>query len=254
MKRFSFTTFLILICTFCIGALRVAAEAPSENKSQEVSETDGVPVLTKHLPDYENVANRATYILNPTDLRNALGERPVFDLIDFAGGTEAVTARYPAGTLLIVEYTTPQFSVDADNRIKGRLSELNGQPAIFYRRIGNYNAFIFDGTDAGAANQLLDQIKYEKDVRWLGTDPFALKRAERNFVLQTSDLFISTVMIVLIGIGISGFGGIVFGIAFFFVREQKRAAMETFSDAGGMTRLNLDGFTPEVLPERLLEE
>lgn len=227
----------------------------SEPKSQEVSETDGVPVLTKHLPDYENVANRAIYILNPTDLVNALGERPVFDLIDFTGGTEAVTASYPAGKLLIIEYSTPQFSVDADRRIRQRLSEMNGSsPLIVYRRIGNYNAFVFDTGDAAAANGLLDQVKYEKNVHWLGSDPFAINRAERAFVLQTSDLFITTVLIVVGGIGMSAVAGLIIGIIFFFVREQKRAGMQTFTDAGGMTRLNLDGFTPEVLPERLLKE
>ena len=68
-------------------------------RSQEVSEDDGIPVLAKHLPDWENVRNGAIYILNADDLRKALGDRPVFDLIIFEGGTEAVTANYDAGKL-----------------------------------------------------------------------------------------------------------------------------------------------------------
>jgi len=30
--------------------------------------------------------------------------------------------------------------------------------------------------------------------------------------------------------------------------------METFSDAGGMTRLNLDGFTPQTSPDQLIND
>ena len=92
-------------------------------KSQEVSEKEGIPVLVKHLPDWENARNRASYILNADDLQNALGARPVLSLIDFTGGTEAVTAPYPQGKLLIVEFTTPQGSVDADNKIKQSLAQ-----------------------------------------------------------------------------------------------------------------------------------
>lgn len=256
MRKFRFLTILALFCVYILPALSVFSQnnQVSQNKSQEYSEDDGIPVLTKHLPDYENVGNRATYILNTDDLRNALGSRQIFEAIDFTGGTEAVTATYPQGKLLIVEYTTPQFSVEADNKIKQKLAETAQDQPIFYRRIGNYNAFVFDGNDEAAANALLDQVIYEKEVRWLGEDPFALKRAERNFVLQTSDLFMSTFLTIVSGLGLAVFAGIIVGFVVFFIREQKRAQMETFSDAGGMTRLNLDGFTPEIIPNRLLEK
>jgi hypothetical protein len=256
MRKFRFLAVLVLFCVYLLSALNIAAQENQalQNKSQEYSEDDGIPVLTKHLPDYENVGNRATYILNTDDLRKNLGTRPVFEAIDFTGGTEAVTAQYPQGKLLIVEYSTPQFSVDADSKIRQKLAESPQNPPIFYRRIGNYNAFVFEGNDEAAANSLLDQVIYEKEVRWLGADPFALKRAERGFVLQTSDLFMNTFLAIAGGIGLAVFAGIVVGFVIFFIREQKRSQMETFSDAGGMTRLNLDGFTPEIIPDRLLEK
>ncbi len=256
MRKFRFLAALALFCVYFLPTLSVFSQNNKalQNKSQEYSEDDGIPVLTKHLPDYENVGNRATYILNADDLRNALGSRPVFEAIDFTGGTEAVTAQYPQGKLLIVEYTTPQMSVDADNKIRQKLAENPQNQTVYYRRIGNYNTFVFDGNDEAAANALLEQVKYEKEVRWLGEDPFALKRAERNFVLQTSDLFMNTSLAIASGLGFAFFAGIVVGFVVFFIRNQKRARMETFTDAGGMTRLNLDGFTPEILPNRLLEK
>jgi hypothetical protein len=73
-------------------------------------------------------------------------------------------------------------------------------------------------------------------------------------VLTTADLFLSTVMIIVIGICLSIFGGIIAGYIFYYAREHKRAQFATFSDAGGMTRLNLDGYTPDILPERLLKD
>ncbi|CAN5439208.1 hypothetical protein BH18ACI1_BH18ACI1_14180 [soil metagenome] len=256
MKKALFVRFLILVSLVLLATCGIFAQhtASPKPRSQEFSENDGVPVLAKHLPDWENARNSAAYILNPADLRKSLGERPVFDLIDFTGGTEAVTAPYPPGKLLIIEYTTPQASVDADNKIKQRLTEIGQNPPIFYRRVGNYNTFVFDGTDEAAANVLLDQVKYEKDIQWLGTDPFAFKRAERAFVKAAADLFTSTTLAIVGGLGLSVIAGIIVGFVFFFIRNHKRATMVAFSDAGGMTRLNLDGLTPQTLPDRLLED
>ena len=255
MKKTLFVRFLVLIWAILLTVSGVIAQDKSNFiKSREVSDGDGIPVLIKHLPDWENAQNRATYILNQTDLRNALGERPVFDLIEFESGTEAVAAAYGQEKLLLVEYMTPQASVDADEKINRQLAETPQSPPIFYRRIGNYNAFVFDTNDENAASALLDQIKYEKNVQWLGTNPFLLKRAERAFVLTTSDIFITTTVVIVGGLGISILAGIVVGIFFFYLREQKRSTMKTFSDAGGMIRLNLDGFTPQVAADRLLND
>ena len=247
-----------LVSVFTIFLLTTGVFAQNNGtppiKSREVSDGDGIPVLIKHLPDWENARNRATYILNQNDLRNALGERPVFDLIEFESGTEAVTAPYAQGTLLLIEYMTPQASVDADQKINQRLEQIGQNQPITYRRIGNYNVFVFDTTDANAANALLDEIKYEKNVQWLGEDPFLLKRAERALVKGLSELFIATTLTIVGGLGLSVLAGIVVGIVFFRFREQKRATMEEFSDAGGMIRLNLDGLTPQTSPDRLLNE
>ena len=253
MKTGWFIKFLVLICAMSAAAGVFAQASGTPIKSREVSD-DGTPVLIKHLPDWENARNRATYILNQNDLRNALGSREVFDLIEFESGTEAVTAPYGQEKLLVIEFMTPQSSIDADEKIKQRLAEVGQNPPIFYRRIGNYNTFVFDSSDETAANALFDQIKYEKNVQWLGEDPFLLKRAERALVTGLSELFIATTWTILGGLGLSILIGIIVGIIFFRLREQQRAGMKEFSDAGGMTRLNLDGFTPQTSPDRLLED
>jgi len=212
------------------------------NKSQEVSDVDGIPVLIKHLPDWENRRDRTTLAVSVPELKAALGDRPILELVDFSGGTEAVTAPYDAGKLLIIEFSTPQGSIDADVKL---INAIDDEARTVYRRIGNYNAIVFDATDAAAANALLDQVKYEKDIHWLGDNPFIIS-AERAFVLTTSDLFLSTAMVIVFGMVGSVIVGIFAGYIFFYFRDGKRSKMRTFSDAGGMTRLNLDGFTSDI--------
>jgi hypothetical protein len=253
ISRILFCKSIHVIGVAIFASTCILSQVPAPTRpSQELSEVDGIPVLIKHLPDWEKVRNSTIFTTNRYDLKIALGERPILDLIDFTTGTEAVTAQYDAGKLLIVEYTSPQVSVDADNKFKFALAE-SGDLNTAYRRIGNYNAFVFDATDMAAANALLDQVKYEKQVQWLGDNPFRIS-AERAFVLTTADLFLSTVLVIVIGIGVSIIGGLIVGIVYFQTRERRRAALTSFTDAGGMTRLNLDGFTPDIQPERLLGE
>ncbi len=253
MKKNWLVKFTIVFCSVFLAFSDAFAQnnSAADAKSREVSDGDNIPVLTKHLPDWENALNRATYILDRNDLQNALGNRPALDLIEFQSGTEAVTAAYDQGRLLIVEFSTPQASLDADAKITQTLAQNSPNPPIIYRRIGNYNAFVFDSTDESAANLLLDQIKYEKNVQWLGEDPFYLKRAERTMARGLSEVFIATVLWIVGGLGLAILAGIGAGLLFYRRRERQRVGMKEFSDAGGMTRLNLDGFTPPA--DRLLD-
>jgi hypothetical protein len=250
MKKGLFLFFLVLLIWL---PATVAAQALQIAKSQEVSETDGVPVLVKHLPDWDKGVMQSTFTDDLGELTDVLGEKPVLHSFDFIPGTEAVTAAYPEGKLLIVEFMTPQASVDADSRIRQWI-ESNPGSNIAYKRIGNYNAFVFDAQDQEAANGLLGQVKYQKTVQWLGEDPFLLQKLERDFATKTGDLFLSTLELIGVGIVVAIFGGLALGYIFFQVREKQRQQFHEFSDAGGMVRLNLDGLTPEISPSRLLKE
>jgi len=249
MRESRFAKVLSAICVLFLTVSGVFAQF----KSQEVSEEDGIPVLIKHLPDWENARNRATYTNNTNDLRKALGERSVFDLIDFAGGTEAVIAPYEAGKLLIIEYTSSQVSIEADNQFKQRLAEQPQNPPVFYRRIGNYNVFVFDAKDEAAANILLDQIKYEKTVQWLGEDPNRQAKYERYIGITMANVFLSTTIWIVSGVGLAILTGIIVGLLFFRSRDRRRMAMSAFSDAGGMVRLNIDELTAQT-SDRLLKD
>lgn len=210
--------------------------------SQEISDDDGIPVLIKHLPEWESVRDSTVFITDRSSLRAQFPGKNFVDLVDFAGGTEAVTARYSSGRLLIIEFATPQAAADADTKFLA-LNVASSDPGAAYRRIGNYSVFVFDSASADAAAALLDQVRYEKTIQWLGEDPFLLQKLERYFVTTTRDIFISTVLWIIGGFGISILIGIVSGFIFFKMREQQRATRRTFSDAGGLVRLNLDNLS-----------
>lgn len=245
----------ILVSFVLVFSLGFAAQTISSipYRSQEVSEVEGIPVLIKHLPGWDQLPQEnIVFAVNKEDLKAAVGDRPVIESIDFVPGTEAVSAFYPAGRLVIVEFASPQSAADASYNILRTLDE-TGDTSTIYRRIGNYNALVLDASNKAEANELLDGIKYEKQIHWLGDNPFRIS-AERAFVLTTSDIFLSTVLFILIGIGIAIAGGLAVGIVYFQMRERRRAAMTTHTDAGGMTRLNLDGLTPDIVSSRLLND
>lgn len=231
----------VVMAAFLAAAVLAQPSPTPRFKSREYSENDGIPVLMKHLPNWEALIDSAIFVSNTDDLKAALGDRPVFRHIEFIPGTEAVAAAYEPGKLLIVEFMTPQASIDADNRILAEL-EANNDGSTVYRRVGNYNAFVFDASDLKAAEALLDEIKYEKQVQWLGENPFQID-AERAFVLTTRDIFVSTVLFIVLGLGVAVMTGIIVGTIYFRSSDRRRARMTTHSDAGGMTRLNLDGLT-----------
>lgn len=241
-----FTAFAAVLVLLLLGPLYSAfgqQERYNSTKSQETSDADGIPVLLKHLPEWDTVKENARFITDKNGLSSAIGNRPINDLVDFAGGTEAVSANYSAGTLLLIEYTNPQISVAADQAFQQRLA---GDSSTAYRRIGNYSAFVFDASDTVAANDLLAQIKYQKQVQWLGEDPFLMQKIERYFAQTGADVAISTVLWILLVFGITIATGIAVGIFYFRYRESQRAGRTAYSDAGGLTRLNLDDLSEPI--------
>jgi len=212
-----------------------------------------IPVLAKHLPNWETVQRDDLYAVNMATLEASASNQPIVKEVTFEGGTEAVTAVYGSSQLLIVEFNTPQFSVDNDQRITARIQELRnqGQPVpTAYRRVGNYSVFVFNAPDEKSANELIDQVKYEQVVQWLGDDPYLYQKLQRYLAQTSAGVLIAVVkssglsLILCLGIGA------LIGVLLFRHRRAQRAA--SYSDAGGTVRLNLDELTGPREPGRLL--
>jgi uncharacterized protein DUF6599 len=213
-----------------------------------------IPVLVKHLPDWEQAQQNLLYVVTQNGLKKALSNQPVLDAVSFEGGAQAVIANYQGPKLVIVESNTPQLATDNNQRIAARIEELRnqGQPTpTAYRRVGNYSVFVFDAASEQAANQLIDQVKYQQVVRWLGRNPYLYDQAANEFTQTTLGVFIAVVKASgLAIIGSLAVGGILG--ALLFSRRRKQQRIVAYSDAGGMLRLNLDDMTAQRDPARLL--
>ena len=215
-----------------------------------------IPVLIKHLPSPEEAAKNAVFLHNFADLNQLPLQQGVLTAIESRGNADAALASYGQSKMVLVEFNTPQLAQENDERIIARIHELwkSGQPApTAYRRVGNYSVFVFDAPDEHSAKALIDQVKYEQVVQWLGENPYIFKQAEQHYVNTTLGVLVAVVKAsgyaLLACLGIGGLAG-----ALLFTRRRAQQSAKAFSDAGGMLRLNLDDLTPETNPARLLQD
>ena len=236
------------------GLVQLANDIAQQLDSGE----NDIPVLLKHLPNWESAQPHASYAVTLGGLKHLFPHYGVLDAIVFDSGAEAVKAHYDAGDLLIIEFNTPQVSADNERAIATRVNELKatGEPANMlpsaYRRVGNYLVFVFDAPSEQVANELIDQVKYQQVVQWLGDDPYAYERATREFTETTLGVFVSVVkasgLALVSCLAVGGF----FGALLFSRRRARQRNVQAYSDAGGMLRLNIDELTPEKDPARLI--
>jgi hypothetical protein len=215
------------------------------------AETNEIPPLVLHLPDWETAHARSLYAVTPAALASAVQNQPVLEAVSFGAGTETVTADYGArGRLVVVEYATPQVAAESDARIRQRITELAaaGQSTpTLYRREGNYSVFVFGASDPVAAGQLAGGVKYEKDVRWLGDNPYAYERHNRAWLNMSTSVIVNTVKASGLAILLCLTVGSIFGAIIFRRRRAQAALSESYSDAGGMMRLDLDDHAAKLL-------
>ena len=216
-----------------------------------------IPALLKHLPNAQEAQKTAVYLNSFTDLNELRLQQGVLSAVESGGNADAALASYGPSKILIVEFNTPQLAADNDRRIIARIQELwkLGQPApTAYRRVGNYSVFVFDAPDEQTAKQLIDQVKYEQVVQWLGENPNIFKEAEKRYINTTLGVLVAVLKASGYAlIACLGLGGLFGGLLFSYRRAQQKEA-SAYSDAGGMLRLNLDELTPETDPGRLLRE
>jgi hypothetical protein len=244
-----------------LRSLKGADESSLSAVAQELSASldkgeNDIPVLIKHLPNPDEAQKTAVFLHSFADLSELGLQQGVLTAIDSRGNADAALASYGPGKVLILEFNTPQLAKENDERIIARIQELwkLGQPApTAYRRVGNYSVFVFDAPDDASAKQLIDQVKYEQVVSWLGENPNILKQAEQHYVNTTLGVLVAVLKAsgyaLLACLGLGGLAG-----ALLFTRRRAQQTDAAFSDAGGMLRLNLDDLTPESNPARLLRD
>jgi hypothetical protein len=212
-----------------------------------------VPALLKHLPDPDEAQMNAVYLSTFSSL-DALGvQQPVLSAVRGDGNADAAFAKIGSSKVLLVEFHTPQLATENDQRIIARIQELwrLGQRApTAYRRVGNYAVFVFDAPDEQTAKQLIDQVKYEQVVSWLGENPNILREAQERYVDTTLGVLVTVLKASGYAlVGCLGIGGLIGGLLFTYRRSQQKE-VSAYSDAGGMLRLNLDELTTDLTDRR----
>lgn len=236
------------------GANSANMNALAQALSEKLDKGEGdIPPLIKHLPNPDEAQKNAVY-LNSIDTLQDFGlQIPVLNAVRADGNADAALATLDAGKVLLIEYHTPQLATENDQRIIARIQELwkISQPApSAYRRVGNYSVFVFDARDEQTAKQLIDQVKYEQVVSWLGENPHILREAQERYVNTTLGVLVAVVkasgyaLVACLGIG-----GLIGALLFSYRRSQQKS-VTAYSDAGGMLRLNLDELTTDLTDRR----
>ena len=226
------------------GSSTAETTALAQSLSDTLDKGDGeIPVLIKHLPDPDQAPKTAVYYNSIDDVTSLLPPHPVLTAVKGDGNADAALLNLDSGTVLIVEFNTPQLASENDQRIQARIQELwkLGQPApSAYKRVGNYSVFVFNARDEQTAKQLIDQVHYEQVVSWLGENPNILRRAQERYIDTTLGVLVTVLKASGYAlVGCLGLGGLVGALLFGYRRSQAKA-FTAYSDAGGMMRLNLD--------------
>jgi len=234
------------------GSTNVNLLAQSLSETIEKGEGD-IPVLIKHLPNPDEAQKNAVYLNSFSTLTSLAPQQPVFTAVQADGNADAAFATIGSSKVLLVEFNTPQLATENDQRIVARIHELwnLGQPApTAYRRVGNYSVFVFDAPDARTANQLIDEVKYEQVVSWLGDNPNILRDAQERYVDTTLGVLVAVLKASgYAALACLAIGGLIGGLLFTYRRSQQKA-VTAYSDAGGMLRLNLDEMTVDLSNQR----
>jgi hypothetical protein len=212
------------------------------------------PRLLESLPA-NMVARSERYFLGPQSLGAYVDHGR--EMFAFAGGAEAVLAEYrqagrakgaaaPPVKLVIVEYHTPQFATEAMAAATSYVESLTEpeREKIILKREGNFIVEAVGVENHELAQSLVASVKYPYVVKWMAPLPRMPKedplRAQKAAQLLISTFSLLGLLLLAVLAGGSIFGSIVF----FRRRKQQR---QTFSDAGGMLRLDLDPFESVIL-------
>jgi uncharacterized protein DUF6599 len=223
--------------------------------------------LPMHLPETDKIAESEKYIVGPAALARLKNFGDLKDVVSFNAGAEVATADYRSGSgqmnLIIVEYYSPQVARDGEGRIRDHFNALpqGEKDRLIIKRVGNYVVIMSNIQDMPAAQNIVGQIKYQKEIYWAGRkftdipleyrppDPLAVEEYTRTVKTMIRSFYWTG--IVLLSALLLGFTA---GFSLFQLKRYRRRKLgleNVFSDAGGSLRLNLDDY---LLPDNSSDE
>lgn len=215
-----------------------------------------LPGVIRNLPEGSLKLRTTRYILGPQALKSVLG-RDVLQYDFYPNmGTEIAYTDFEQDngkmSFLIVEHHTPQQSVAAFKKLteyRESLPEEEKNKTIL-KREGNYIIEVNNVGSSESAQNLINEVKYGYVVKWLNEDvPVNNGRTVASEAVKTGKILISVFGLIGVGMIFAVTGGVSVGFLVFYLRRRNKLAVESYSDAGGMMRLNLDGISIRILPK-----
>ena len=249
---------------YVVRVSRREADADSDRQMFEAIKPDLVggegelPPLPLHLPEADKVAESEKYVVGPAAMARLKNFSGLKDAIRFGAGAEVTTANYRSGggqmNLIIVEYYAPQSASEGESRIRDHFNALpqTEKDRLIIKRVGNYVIAMSNVQDMPAAQNIVGQIKYQKDIYWAGRkftdiplefrppDPLAVEDMTRTVKTMVRSFYWTGVAILSALL----LGGAV-GLSLFQWKRYRRRKLgldDMFNDAGGTLRLNLDDY------------
>lgn len=224
-------------------------------KGHIISDEGEMPSLPFNLPAEHKINNTDKYVIGPAALGRIKEFADLKEVVNFAGGTQAVAANYQNGngqmSLIIFEFHTPQLATDGYTQIQNHLEALPApeRSMRLLKRIGNYIVMATNVQDTSSAESIIAKIRYSPKVYWEGKkitniplqfrppDPIVIEEAS-----QTANMIIRTFY--WIGVMISGaiVMGFIAGSSLYYWNRYRwrKLGNDGFSDADGSVRLHLN--------------
>jgi hypothetical protein len=167
------------------------------------------------MPLHWRIFGSEKYALGPEAFRaamNSLGQqasKELTDAVGFQNGAEAMLANYRgehgSGTLLLLDYPTPQLAEQHLHHLEQALSEALKRAGVTVERKASLLSLVFAPTSPEHAQAIRDAVNYETQVTWnergqKATDPPIMVVMYKIFLFTGLFLGVAT------GIGIA-FGG-----------------------------------------------
>ncbi len=242
------------------------AELDKKNMAvQDIDLAKKLPSVVRNLPDGSLNLRTARYILGPKAL-GILTKQGVSQYDFYPNmATEIAYGEYQKvklandnyadgqSSLLIIEYHTPQQSIAAFKRLT---DYQNGLPEaekakIVLKREGNYIVEATNFSNDKVAKNIVENVKYGYVVKWLDDDnAVGNGRSIASEAAKTAKILVSVFGLIGVTLIFAIIGGCTMGLLIFYFRRRKKVAIEGFSDAGGMVRLDLDGIATPLSLEK----
>jgi len=204
---------------FLVGNLVVQATLSAHTRPESLNEIvtplkakadlTPYPPLKSYLPQTWRVFGTEKYALGPqafragmTSLNQGAYSASLAPEVGFQDGAETIMARFQgehgSGTLLLIEYPTPQLAENHLHHLEQALTDAAKQAGITVERKASMLSLVFAATSPMHAQAIRNEVNYSTEVTWnepsqTATDPPLVYMMFKIFLFTSLFLVLATI-------------------------------------------------------------